>query len=205
MRPRPRAGPRSLGSPAPGCCRQGRVERATAARPVHLLLDRHASRLQALLPLSRSCSATASRLERAALGAVRRHVAAGTRGRWLEQQQHAVAALEEHEQAILFAVQLQAEHVAIEPLGGGQVVDVEDGPRTRSIGASAPPCKGFPLSLPGNGASRPKVPRHRCSLDIPSGRGRTVAFRRIVLEFVMGEVDGPNPRSHTAHCSSVNA
>jgi hypothetical protein len=23
-----------------------------------------------------------------------------------------------------------------------------------------------------------------------------------VLEFIMGELDGPNPRSHTEHCSS---
>ena len=59
--------------------------------------------------------------------AVRRHVAAGARGPGLEQQQHAGAAFEEHEQAIFPAVELQPQHLAIKALGGVEIVDVEDG------------------------------------------------------------------------------
>src|SRR5690606_37273611 len=45
----------------------------------------------------------------------------------LEQQKHAVSAPEEHEQPILFAVELQPQHATIESLRGSEVVDVEDG------------------------------------------------------------------------------
>ena len=54
-------------------------------------------------------TATVTAMEPCTLRAVRRHVATGARGPGPEQQQHAVTASEEHEQALLLTVALETE------------------------------------------------------------------------------------------------
>ena len=107
--------------------RVAEIEGAAATRPADLLLDRHTGFRQARLPAGERALGYRKAGVAGAFGAVWRDVAAARRGVRLEQQEHAGAAFEEHEQPGLLAVALEPQNLAVEPLGRLQVVDIEDG------------------------------------------------------------------------------
>src|SRR5688572_7531278 len=102
LRQPPDPGRRQLQAVAGGIAE---IERTAAARPRDLLLDRDARLLETRLPTVEVGLGDREADVARTLCAVGRDVASGARGAWLEQQQHAVPAPEEHEQAVLLAVQ----------------------------------------------------------------------------------------------------
>ena len=124
--PPSRAAPRCAGRKLDAVAgRVAHVERATAAWPELLVLDRDAVRDHAFLPAVEGRFRHREAGMARAAGAVRRYVAVAPGGLGVEHEEHRRAGAEEAEQAGLAAVERQSQDVAVEALRRIEVRGVE--------------------------------------------------------------------------------